>query len=151
MKQSKGKDTSGRAYFSSPQEAVPKIAEMLRQSDFKRLAGYYDLTGSDIQVADLESGDFFVRRERPEVTHPAEFWRYKHPFSPGFKYSGIESTVRENVHAIRVTISIEQGSGSPDQEGYSFFYMIQSVHGWQVLPDQAENSGEPAVPSSLSR
>jgi len=136
MKKDKQEETSGQVYFSSPQEAVPKIAEMLRQSDFTTLAKYYDLTGSDIPPADLECGDFFIRKERPEVAHPAGFWRYKHPFPPGFKYSGMQSGVRDNVHVIRVTTSIDQGSGIPDQVGYSLFYMIQSVQGWQGLPDR---------------
>jgi len=150
MKQDKKEETSGRAYFSSPQNAVPKIAAMLRQSEFKALARYYDLTDSDISRADLESGDFFIRKERPEFAHPAESWRYKHPFSPGFKYSSMQSSARDNVYVIRVTISIEQGSGAPNQEGYSLFYMIKSVHGWQVLPDTVEESGESEDPYTVS-
>lgn len=149
IKQDKKDDSSERAYFSSPQNAVPKIAEMLKQSNFKALIRYYDLAGSDISRADLESGDFFVRKKRPEFAHPAGFWRYKHPFSPGFKYGDMQSSVRKNVYVIRVTISIEQGSESPDQEGYSLFYMIKSVHGWQVLPDQVEESVEPEIPSTV--
>ncbi len=145
MNQNKNDETSGRAFFTSPQEAVPKIADMLRQSDFKTLARYYDLTDSDVPLADLESGTFFIREERPEFAHPGGFWRYKHPFSPGFEYIDMQSTDRDAVHEIRVTISIEQGAGSPDQVGYSFFYMIRSAHGWQVLPDKVEEGREPSV------
>ena len=115
---------------------------MLRESDFKTLARYYDLTGSDIPISDLESGEFFVRKERPEVAHPAAFWRYKHPFAPGFAYAGMQPGDRDDVYTIRVSISIDQGYGAPEQIGYSQFYMIRSVHGWQVLPDRVEEGGQ---------
>lgn len=145
MNQNIHDETSGRAFFSSPQEAVPRIADMLRQSDFKTLATFYDLTDSDVPMADLESGDFFIREERPEFAHPGGFWRYKHPFAPGFEYVDMQSTDKNAVHVVRVAITIEQGAGSPDQVGYSFFYMIRSAHGWQVLPDTVEQSEEPTV------
>jgi hypothetical protein len=122
-------------YFSSPQEAVPRITEMLKLEDFKTLAKYYDLSGSDIPPADLESGAFFVQRERPEVAHPAGFWRHKHPFPPGFTYAGMHPGARENVHVIRVEISIDQGAEAPNQSGYAQFQMIKSDMGWQILPD----------------
>jgi len=145
MKHDKHEGASEQAYFASPKDAVSKIAEMLRQSNFKTLAGYYDLTGSGLLIADLESGDFFVRKERPESAHPAGFWRYKHPFSPGFEYSNMWPAEKQNVHVIQVMTSIDQGSDSPAQVGYSQFYMIQSTHGWQVLPGRVEEGGEPTV------
>ena len=134
-------------YFSSPEEAVSKIADLLRQEDFKTLARYYDLSNSDTKLADLQSGEFFVRTERPEISHPVEFWRYKHPFSPGFEYSGMRPSAREDVYVITVRVSIDQGSDSPMQEGYSEFYMIKSAKGWQVLPDPVveDNSGPEIV------
>ncbi len=146
MKNEMHEHASGEAYFSSPQGAVPRIAELLRQEDFKTLAKYYDLSGSDIPLSDLESGDFFIRTERPEVAHPAGFWRYKHPFSPGFNFSSIRSTAREGVYVIRVEVSIDQGMDSPAQEGYSLFYMIKSARGWQVLPDHVVEDSEPEIP-----
>jgi hypothetical protein len=139
--------TSGMKYFPSPKEAVPVITELLRQEDFKTLAKYYDLSNSDISPADLESGDFFIEEKRPEVAHPAGFWRYKHPFPPGFKYSGMRPGVRERVHVISVKISIDQGAESPNQVGYSFFYMIESARGWQILPDRVAEDKTPELSS----
>ena len=133
---------SGAMYFHSPEEAVPVIAELLRQEEFKTLAQHYDLSRSDIPRSDLESGDFFIRKRRPEAAHPAGFWRYKHPFPPGFKYSGMRpSTVGEGIHLVTVTISIDQGAASPSQEGRFLFFMIESERGWQLLPDGVEDGG----------
>ncbi len=138
MKDETRNPPSGEAYFTSPEEAVVRITEMLRQEDFGTLAGYYDLSDSNVPLEDLESGAFFIRTDRPEVAHPAGFWRYRHPFPPGFTYSGMRSTAREGVFIIRVDTSIDQGADAPQQVGYSRFHMIKSANGWQILPDPAE-------------
>lgn len=126
---------SDKTYFESPQDAVPKIAELLLKEDFGTLSKYYDLSNSDISLSDLQSGEFFIRTERPELAHPAGFWRYKHPFAPGFEYSSMWSGARANVYVVKVMVSIDQGADSPVQQGYSLFHMIQSDKGWQLLPD----------------
>lgn len=145
MHEQSNEQASNKLYFESPKEAVPKIAELLRQEDFKRLAKCYDLSNSDIELATLQSGEFFVRTERPELAHPAEFWRYKHPFAPGFEYGSRRPSSRDNVYVITVRVSIDQGADSPVQEGYSEFYMIQSAKGWQVLPDSVVEDSGPGV------
>ena len=130
------KVSAGAKYFNSPEDAVPIIAELLRQEDFRTLAEHYDLSSSDIPRSELESGDFFILDERPEAAHPAGFWRFKHPFPPGFNYSGSSpSSVGAGVHGVTVTISIDQGPASPSQEGRILFFMIESDRGWQILPD----------------
>jgi len=126
---------SSPGHFSSPEEAVQIITELLKKRDFKTLASYYDLSDSGIKLADLESGDFFIRKKRPEVAHPAELWHYKHPFSPGFKYISMDSGPRENIYTIRVEIIIDQGTSSPSQIGRDSFYMIKSPKGWKILTD----------------
>ena len=141
------KQASSASYFSSPEEAVPIITGLLKKEDFKTLANYYDLSDSGIKLVDLESGDFFIRKKRPEVAHPAEFWRYKHPFAPGFKYSGMSSGFRKNVYLIRVEIIINQGEDSPSQVGYDSFYMIKSAKGWQILADRVEEDDPLELPS----
>ena len=99
------KQTFALGHFSSPEEAVPIITQLLVKEDFKTLASYYDLSDSGVKLVDLESGDFFIRKKRPEVTHPADFWRFKHPFSPGFKYSSMSNGPKENVYTIHVKIT----------------------------------------------
>ena len=121
-------------YFASPQEAVPLIARLLEGRDFETLASYYDLGESDIDRAELKSGAFFIRAERPPVAHPGGFWRYRHPFAPGFVFSGFTPTDREDVFAVQVEIRIGQGAGAEEQVGYSEFLMVRSAAGWQVLP-----------------
>lgn len=136
---------SDKIYFESPKKAVPKIAELLLREDFKTLAKYYDLSNSDVELAQLQSGEFFVRTERPEISHPAEFWRYKHPFAAGFEYGSMRPSARESVYVVTVRVSIDQGADSPVQEGYSLFYMIQSPKGWQLLPDPVVEDSGPEI------
>ena len=98
----------------------------------------------------MESGDFFIRKERPEVAHPAGFWRYKHPFSPGFKYYSVRATAKESTHVVKVSISIDQGLDSPEQIGFSYFYMIKSDNGWKLIPDQvSEDDRQDEMPASI--
>ena len=122
-------------YFTTPWEAVPIITDLLKNQDFKTLAAYYDISSSKIKRADLESGEFFIQTDRPEAAHPAEFWRYKHPFAPGFKFDNVQSTEKEGIYNVTVMILIDQGEGSPSQEAYDNFHMIKSTKGWQILPD----------------
>ena len=143
-------DTSKTHYFSSPAEAIQIITELLEKTNFKILAKYYDLSNSEIKLSELESGDFFIRKERPEFAHPAGFWRYKHPFAPGFTFNRVQATAKDAVYVIEVSISIDQGSGSPKQIGLSYFYMLKSDKGWQILPDQViEDGHQPEMPKSI--
>jgi hypothetical protein len=49
-----------------------------------------------------------------------------------------------------MSISIDQGSGSPEQIGLSYFYMVKSDKGWKVLPDQvSDNKYCAEIPNSI--
>ena len=135
MNNTSQKDESKSSYFSSPAEAIPIISNLLEKKNFKTLAKYYDLSNSKIKLSQLESGDFFIRKERPEMAHPAEFWRYKHPFAPGFKFKNVQAIAKAAIYIVEVYISIDQGSDSPEQIGLSYFYMLKSDKGWRILPN----------------
>jgi len=135
MKDNHQKNRSDAYYFSSPAEAIPFITDLLRNENFRILARYYDLSNSEIKQSELESGDFFIRKDRPEIAHPAGFWRYKHPFAPGFKFKSVQPTAKDEIYIVEVSISIDQGPDSPEQVGLSYFYMIKSDKGWKILPD----------------
>ena len=98
MNDNKQKDMLDTYYFSSPAEAVPIITELLVKKNFKILAKYYDLSDSEVKISEMESGDFFIRKVRPKFSHPAGFWRYKHPFAPGFKLNSIEAKSPLNIN-----------------------------------------------------
>jgi hypothetical protein len=143
-------DTLKTYYFSSPAEAIDIITDLLKKSNFKRLAKYYDLSSSGIKLSELESGDFFIRKVRPEFSHPAGFYRYEHPFAPGFTLNSVQATAIDAVYLIEVSISLDQSSESPDQIGLSYFYMVKSQNGWEVLPDRvAEGELCVKIPKSV--
>ena len=127
-------------YFPSPADAVPKIADLLRAKDWATLACCYDLSGSTIDRADLESGAFFYTDEQPAVAHPAGFWRYKHPFAPAFEYLREEPTSDPNVSRVILAVEIDQGGGMV-QRGLSAFPMVKRPQGWQIRPEQATAQG----------
>ncbi len=141
------KDRPATSYFASPEAAVPMLTQLLKDKDYKALAAYYDLSGSDIECAELESGEFFERKERPERAHPAGFWRYKHPFAPGFKFSSTQATDRAHVFMVEVSIEIDQGVGSPVQISRAYFYMRKSQEGWKLLPEKASPEPSPEIKS----
>jgi hypothetical protein len=150
MKDNNQNDDIKGYYFSSPAEAVQIISELLEKKNFKVLAQYYDLSHSKVKRSELESGDFFIRKERPEIAHPAEFWRYKHPFAPGFIFKSVQATAKETIYIVEVSISIDQGPESPKQIGLSYFYMIKSDKGWKILPDQVpEDEHHTEMPNSI--
>jgi hypothetical protein len=150
MKVNNPQDVLKKYFFSSPVEAIQIITNLLKKKNFRILTKYYDLTNSKIKLSELESGDFFIRKERPEFAHPAGFWCYKHPFAPGFTLNKVQATSKDAVYLIEMSISIDQGSGSPEQIGLSYFYMVKSDKGWKVLPDQvSENEYCAEIPDSI--
>ena len=124
---------TARLYFASPQESIPIITELLRKEDWKTLSAYYDLSNFKIQQSELESGRFFINDQRPEGSHPGLPWKYKHPFAPGFKFSGVNQTDEPNVVLVNLEIEIDEGGGMV-QRGFSEFKMRKGDHGYQLLP-----------------
>lgn len=119
-------------YFKSPEESVEIITKLLRKSDWVELTKYYDIAGSEVKKEEMLSGDYFINTERPEVAHPAGFWRYKHPFSPGFKYFSHKSIEDSKVEVV-VQIEIDQGEGMI-QKGIDTYYLKKCEKGFQLLP-----------------
>lgn len=120
-------------YFENPKQAVELIKTMLLESEWEKLSRYYDLRGTDdLDPESLKSGDFFIRKERPEATHPGEFWKYKRPFSPQFNYLSQQEITVDTVE-VTVQIEIDQGGGMI-QRGIENFYLKKSTNGYQVLP-----------------
>jgi hypothetical protein len=126
-------ELAGQRYFDSPQDAVATTAQLLLEESWETLATYYDLSGTDIDRADLHSGRFFIRTERPEGAHPAGFWRYREPFAPAFGYVHEEMTDEPDVVKVVVMVEIEQGDGRV-QRGLDQFLLRRSSHGYQLLP-----------------
>ena len=122
----------GDLFFESPKAAVEKITELLINQNWKELGRYYDLSNTDITEEELNSEDFYIRKERPEAAHPGGFWRYKRLFSPSFEYSFFESIGVDKV-LVWVKIEIDQGEGMI-QEGKQSFEMRKSDKGFQILP-----------------
>ncbi|MBN2520451.1 MAG: hypothetical protein JXB17_08105 [Bacteroidales bacterium] len=120
-------------YFESPEKSIPVITELLINADWETLSRYYNLSNSGIDIKELISGDFFIRDKKPEAAHPAAFWRFKHPFSPGFKYLS-DYEIKENIYKVELVIEIDQGDGMI-QKGFQLFYMIKYKQGFQILPE----------------
>jgi hypothetical protein len=120
-------------FFSSPSQAVEQLEKLLLKEEWKQLAKYYDLSGTSVSKEDLLSGKFFIRDKKPDMAHPGGFWKYREPFSPGFKY--VNHTVSENVATVDVQIVIDQGQHEPAQTGSSSFKLIKKPQGWQLLPN----------------
>lgn len=133
---------AGALYFRSPQEAVGRATELLRQEDWATLARYYDLTDAPLDHTALASGDYFLREERPPGHHPGLPWRYAHPFTPGMHFEEAQPTARPGVLRVRVGIEIDQGGGPP-QRGFETFLLRESERGYQLLPEDDASSGAP--------
>lgn len=128
--------SNGAKYFTNPQEAVEQISIMLREKNWNELAKYYNLTGSKIEQDELTSGEFFYSDERPEVAHPGGFWKYKHPFAPGFIFDNVkEEEGMQSIVEVTVSIEIDQGGGMI-QRGEKTFLMQKSDNGYQILPPE---------------
>ncbi len=132
-------------YFASPQDAVQRTTELLRAADWPTLARHYDLSGSGLDPASLERGDYFLREERPDAHHPGLPWQYERPFTPGMRFEAAEPTDRPGVVRVRVGVEIDQGGGPP-QRGFETFLLRKTDRGYQLLPDEAGAASSAAPP-----
>ena len=123
-------------YFESPESAVEQITVMLKEKDWAKLADYYDLSDSPTERSTLISGEFFYTDERPESAHPGDFWHYKHPFSPAFKFHSTRDLEESGVIEVTVHVEIDQGGGMI-QRGMQTFLMRRTEEGYQVMPHKA--------------
>lgn len=122
------------AYFTDPKQAVDSIKTMLLSGNWVKLASYYDLKDMDaIERETFTSGNYFIRKESPELIHPGGFWRYKHPFSPQYDYFSY-TTISDEFVEVTVYIEIDEGFGMV-QRGIQVFYLRKSVKGYQLLSE----------------
>jgi len=83
-------------YFPNPESSVEIITQLLLSEDWKTLSSYYYLDEVNQNLLDsLQSGEYFIRKDRPEAAHPGGFWKYKNPFSPGFNYDSHEQMTED--------------------------------------------------------
>lgn len=121
------------SYFSSPQEAVRITSKLLIEENWKILTSYYYLENSSQKLLDsLKNGSYFIRTQKPELSHPGVSWKYKKPFPPSFSYYS-HLPVDEYKIKVEVGIEIDQGEGMI-QKGKKFFYLRKSENGFQILP-----------------
>ncbi len=136
-------------YFKDPKQAVDSIRTLLLSNAWEELSRYYDLSGTDIDVATLISGEFFIRKKRPEVSHPAGFWRYKEPFAPQFNYRS-HRTLTDGIVSVTMGIEIDQGGGMI-QRGLNTFPLRKSANGYQLLPKSLLPTTDPfAIPEVMN-
>ncbi|MBU8893560.1 MAG: hypothetical protein KOO66_12345 [Bacteroidales bacterium] len=120
-------------YFTSPEKSVEIITELLKNKDWEELTNYYYLKNCNQSIIDsMLSGDYFIRKDKPEIAHPGGFWKFKNPFPPGFKYSFYEE-LEDNIILVNLTIEIDQGDNNI-QEGRTFFQLIKFGEGYQLIP-----------------
>lgn len=120
-------------YFTSPQQSVEIITELLKNENWEILKSYYYLENCSQGVIDsMLSGDYFIRKSKPEVAHPGGFWKYKHPFSPGFNYTSHEE-IGGDIIKVNLMIEIDQGNGNI-QQGISSYFLIKLKNGYQIQP-----------------
>lgn len=131
-----GNSTGNRGYFKDPASAVEQITVMLEKKDWAELARFYDLTDTPVDIETLRSGEFFYTDERPAAAHPAGFWRYKHPFAPGYKFLETRKLEEPGVIEVSVQVEIDQGGGMI-QRGIDTFLMRVSEKGCQIMPHKA--------------
>jgi len=128
-------------YFASPQASVPVITRLLKAKDWQTLASYYDLSGSDVDTQSLKDGSFFLNEKRPQMAHPAGFWRIKQPFAPGYVFQSAKA-MEDGQTEVTVMVEIDEGGGLV-QRGYDTFRLVAHPEGYQLLPKKEAGPERP--------
>ncbi|MBL9131011.1 MAG: hypothetical protein JNG86_07420 [Verrucomicrobiaceae bacterium] len=127
-------DENGPLYFTSPESAVTEVTALMREKAWKKLARYYDLTGTSIPRATLDSGVFFMVKIPDSPQPPAlAGLGEREPFVPGFEFISTEAGKDPGVTVVHIGMEIEQGGG-PKQKVRSQFLLKKHEQGWQLLP-----------------
>ena len=118
------------AYFSSPEEAVVKINELLAARDWRRLARYYDFSMSSVPTRQVISGAYFTGG----LAVPPE-GAVDRPFPPGSSFLFSEPT--ELPMILRIVVagpSTGAGAGGAPQAS---FFLQASPDGYRIIPADA--------------
>ena len=137
--------TSDEYYFESPENAVIVVNQLLEARDWNTLANYYLLDESGPELEELKSGRFFFTEDSSAPQDPMGFWKYLHPFPPGFTYESHEKLENGNVKlAVAIEILDEPPPGSPP-ETPSVMRTMRAFHmrytagrGYKLLPDKVQ-------------
>jgi hypothetical protein len=132
------------ASFPDPRAAVEQIGRMLRDRAWLKLAMYYDLSGTEVDLAKLISGAFFLHAEALRVGHPAVDNRIKEPFSPQFSYHSHRGTAGDEIVVI-VSFSVDEGMGMV-REGLDAFPMRKTENGYRLIPKSKSGPETDSVP-----
>lgn len=124
-----------QAYFKTPETAVRRINRLMDEKDWPQLAQFYDLSGSDIDVSDLQNGLFFY--DATPGGHASGIDRYLHPFAPGASLLAVRMSAIADVFEVDVELEIDQGDG-PAQSLIQTFYLVRNPEGYRLLPRAPE-------------
>ncbi len=128
-------DGTGPLYFKTPEAIVEEAAALIDKKDWRKLARYYDLSGSRVTRSTLDSGVFFMLRPSSQPP-PLGALGERDPFIPGFKFLNTEPTKEADVTQVNLEMEIDQGGG-PKQKVRSHFLTKKAKEGWQLLPSPA--------------
>lgn len=120
------------SFFTTPQEAVTVINQLLESENYPALARYYSVKDGGVEFDILASGAYFLKKEGTETGIPGGFGKFAKPFPAGFRYYAHHPEGR----FIKVTTDyeIDQGDGMV-QQALQDFYLIESNKGYQLIAD----------------
>lgn len=132
-------------YFESPTYAVIVVNQLLEKRAWSTLAKYYHLDASGPKLEELTSGRFFYTTESSGPQDPMGFWKYRHPFPPGFAYDSHEE-LNNDILKVHVAIDVldEPLPGAPPDTPAvmrtvrAFHLHYTAGRGFKLLPDQVE-------------
>ena len=132
-------------YFESPENAVIVANHFLEKRDWNTLADYYLLDESGPKREELKSGRFFFTEEPSGPQDPMGFWKYLHPFPPGFTYV-VHEELENGVIRVQVAVEIpdEPPPGAPAEAPSvmrtmrAFYLHYAGGRGFKLLPDKVQ-------------
>lgn len=120
-------------YFDDPRTAVEVSTYLLLDENWAEIACYYYLKDTDLTYDDINCSNFFMQNKKPKNNPlPALYWKYKHPFPPGYRYLFTEP-IDVDIMRIWLTNKFEVGEGVR-REGRHSFLMKYTINGYQFIP-----------------
>ncbi|TNE42577.1 MAG: hypothetical protein EP347_00780 [Alphaproteobacteria bacterium] len=118
-------------YFSTPESAVRRINTILATLDWRELAQYYELEGSDISKKQLLDGSFFLN-DPDRLSDPRNFL---HPFPPGARFYGSRQLDGSDIFEVDVLWEMD-APWAKGQKHLTTFHLTRSPEGYRLLPDR---------------
>jgi len=131
------------SYFSTPEQAVRRINELLEAQDWRQLAQFYDLEGSSVSRQQLLDGSFFIS----DANDLSDLRNYLHPFPPGASFYASRRLEDTDIFEMDVLWTMD-APWAKAQKHLTTLHLKRYPEGYRLLPERVVTQPQQTKPTA---